>query len=56
MTMTVGELITELQKHNSNLPVLATWENVFAGIRPENFQLEEYEGRTQLTIDVEAYA
>lgn len=55
MTMTVAELIAELQKHAPETPVLATWESVLAGIRPENFETEEYEGRTQLTIDVEMY-
>jgi hypothetical protein len=55
MTMTIAELIDELQKHDSNMPVLATWEGVLSGIRPENFGIQEYGGRKQLTIDVEIY-
>jgi hypothetical protein len=55
MTMTVAELIAELHKHAPGMPVLATWEGVLAGIRPENFAVEEYDGRQQLTIDVEMY-
>lgn len=53
--MTVAELIAELNKHAPDMPVLATWEGVLAGIRPENFAVEEYDGRQQLTIDVEMY-
>lgn len=53
--MTIAELIDELQKHDSNMPVLATWEGVLSGIRPENFGIQEYGGRKQLTIDVEIY-
>ena len=53
--MTVAELIAELQKHDPAMPVLATWESVLAGIRPENFEVEEYDGRQQLTLDVEMY-
>lgn len=55
MTMTVAELIAELQKHDPSMPVLATWEGVLAGIRPENFEVGEYDGRQQLTLDVEMY-
>lgn len=53
--MTCAELIAELQKYNPGMPVLATWENVFAGIRPDNFKIEESDGRQQLTLDVDAY-
>lgn len=53
--MTVAELIAELQKHDPETAVLATWEGVLAGIRPENFETEKSNGRSQLIIDVEMY-
>jgi len=53
--MSVGELIDELQKHDPSIPVLATWESVLSGIRPENFSVIEYMGRVELHIDVEDY-
>ena len=53
--MSVGELIAELQKYDTSIPVLACWENVLSGIRPENFSVAEYMGRVELRIDVEDY-
>ena len=55
MTMTVAEMIAELQKYDPSLPVVATWESVGAGFRTENFGIVEYEGRKELSIDVEDY-
>lgn len=55
MTMSVGKLITELQKYDPSIPVLAIWENVGSGIRPENFSVVEYMGRMELHVDVEDY-
>ncbi len=55
MTMTVAEMIDELKKYDPEIPVLATLEGIFAGIRSENFLIEDYEGRKQITIDVEDY-
>ena len=53
--MTVAELIAKLQTYDPELPVVATWENVGAGIREENFSIEEYDDRKELSIDVEDY-
>lgn len=53
--MTVAELIAELQKYDQSLPVLASWESVGAGIRAENFEVTEYDGRNELIIDVNMY-
>ena len=55
MTMTVAELISELQKYNQSLPVLASWESVGAGILPENLEITEHDGRNELIIDVNMY-
>jgi len=53
MTMTVAELIAELQAYEPALPVIATWEGVGAGFRPENFMIGFDEGRKYLSIDVD---
>ena len=54
-TMTVSELIAELQKYNPNIPVIAEWEGVWSGFRPNNFRAKNEDGRTILLIDVEDY-
>ena len=51
--MTVAELIAELQTYEPSLPVIATWEGVAAGFRPENFMIGFDEGRKYLSIDVD---
>lgn len=57
--MTVSELISELSKYPPDMPVVATWEGVAAGIRAENFDLSKWFDtdipETQLYIDVEDY-
>lgn len=55
LTLTAGELIALLQAYPSDLPVIATWESVWAGIRPDNFALVTERGTEALLIDVENY-
>jgi len=50
-TMTVEELIEALQKFPKDMRVLAEWESVHAGIRLNNFAVENGE----LIIDVNDY-
>lgn len=53
-TMTVGELIAELQKkYDPMMPVVATWEGTLNAITLESFSYAVVEGETQLHIDVE---
>jgi hypothetical protein len=59
LTMTVKELRDELSKYPDDLPVIATWEGVGAGIRKENFTTRfdnGYMDEMQLEIDVENYS
>jgi len=53
MTMTVGELIAELQKHDPELPVVATWEGTGNGVVAENFDIKDHQGEKQLCIEVD---
>lgn len=58
LTMTVGELLEYLKPFDPETPVIATWEGVYAGIRFENFELDELDerdGRMELVVDVEEY-
>jgi len=59
LTMTVKELRDELSKYPDDMPVVATWEGVRAGITPQDFLVSEPTpyGVTekQLEIDVEDY-
>lgn len=56
MTMTISELIDALSKYPADMPVIATLENVAAGIRVENFDVNDRgEDEPQLCIDVENY-
>ena len=52
-TMTVGEMIAKLQQFDPELPAIASWEGIFVGFEDARFIVEEYEGRKQLTIDVD---
>lgn len=53
LTLTVAELIAELRRYDPELPVIAEWERVGAGFRPDNFRVSEYEGRKELIINVD---
>lgn len=55
LTMTVKELRSALSEYQDDLPVIAEWEGVAAGIRPENIKRETHNGREELAIDVEQY-
>lgn len=54
-TMTVKELRDHLTNYPDDTPVIATWEGVRAGIRKENFSIEDNDGRDDLEIWVEQY-
>lgn len=47
--MTVAELIHELQKHNPDMVVGATWEGTLNAFTPDNFSVED----GQLWIEVD---
>jgi hypothetical protein len=47
--MTVSELILELQKHDPNLVVIATWEGTWNAVVSTNFEV----AAGKLLIDVE---
>lgn len=49
-TMTVGELIEELRKRDSEMPVVAVWETTWNAIAPESFTES---GAGHLLVDVE---
>lgn len=49
LSMTVSELILELQKHDPDLLVIATWEGTWNAVTPDNFKV----GAGKLLIDVE---
>ena len=54
--MTVGELRSALENFAPEIPILATWEGVDAGIREKNFSTRiSDQGRLELVIDVEDY-
>jgi len=57
LTMTVGELRTFLLRFPEEMPVVATWEGVSAGIREEDAVVKEnrYYREKTLEIDVESY-
>ena len=56
-TMTVKELMDALSEYPSDMAVIATWEGVCAGIRKDNFYVEENTDTLgeRLFIDVENY-
>lgn len=57
-TMTVGELKEFLSKFLNEMPVVATWEGVSAGIIEENIIIKKpdnYYSEDTLEIDVECY-
>lgn len=56
-TMTVKELIEKLLEYPMSMPVLATWDDLRVGIRPENFYIANepdtgWSSKEQLIIDV----
>ena len=53
-TMTVAELVIELQKHNPDLLVATTWEGTCNAITPDRITLETtHEGVELVMIDAE---
>lgn len=57
-TMTVIELINELEKYGSELPVMATWEGIHAYITTNDFEIDTIQKGSEdeckcLVIDVE---
>ena len=57
-TMTVKELRDTLSHYPDDMPVVATWEGVVAGITIDNFSYkydERYMPEMHLEIDVENY-
>ena len=58
LTMTVKELRDELSKYPEDMPVIATWEGVLAGITQDGFSIFNPNvniTERQLHIDVEYY-
>ena len=54
-TMTVKELQQLLSTYPADMPVMATWEGVYASFKPIHFNIEWLKDVRVLTIDVEDY-